>query len=178
MPLGVAQGNDRHQQDGNAETDDESAGDPLPLPTSGELSGQPSMLRIQCSNLDTQSTCRPLALATRPQPAQSLHQHRIGRERSRSVDECVEHLVVAGCGHVEKLTDGLFLRTSVLPPLALERQDLPVAAGEAVRGSVGVAVCGCGVHGLHAKCPPTSSYVMRYLVRFTARLRSSRIAAV
>ena len=61
----------------------------------------------------------------------------IGSKASASgrVDQGVEHLVVAGGRHVEQLADGLLLGAGVLPPLALEGQDLAVARRQ-LRGVV------------------------------------------
>jgi hypothetical protein len=128
------------------------------LLAAGLLPGHAAMLvvqRVQSSNLYTESTCRPLPLATRAQAAQSLDQHGIGRERRRRVDERVENLVVARRRHVEQLANGLFLGASVLPPLTLERQYLTIATGQAVGRFVCVAGSGCGVRGLQVQWPPT-----------------------
>ena len=89
--------------------------------------------RAAWSDLDSEAPGRTLTLAAGPQPAQSLHQHRVGRQGGRRVDQGIEHLVVPRRGHVEQLTDGLFLGAGVLPPLPLEGEDLAVAAGQAVR---------------------------------------------
>src|SRR6478736_1462217 len=79
---------------------------------------------------------RARPLAARAHPAQALDEHRVGLEGLRAVEERVEHLVVARGAHVEELLDGLLLGAGVLPPLALERQDLEVARAEAVLGLV------------------------------------------
>ena len=55
-------------------------------------------------------------------------------ERLGTVDQRVEHLVVAGGRHVEQLADRLLLGARVLPPLPLEGEDLLVAGGQLRRG--------------------------------------------
>mgnify|MGYP001507065441 CR=1 FL=1 len=52
-------------------------------------------------------------------------------ELPRVVEQAVEHLVVAGAAHPEQLLDRLLLRAVVLPPVALELEDLEVALGQA-----------------------------------------------
>src|SRR5437868_1416558 len=59
-------------------------------------------------------------LAGGPGAAQATHEQRVVLQRLGTVDERVQHLVVAGRGHVELLADGLLLGAGVLPPLALE----------------------------------------------------------
>src|SRR3954471_4068607 len=90
------------------------------------------------SDVDAEAAGRARPLAARAHPAQALDQHRVGLEGRRAVEERVEHLVVAGRAHVEELLDGLLLRPGVLPPLALERQDLEVTRAQAVLGLVAV----------------------------------------
>src|SRR5689334_18412072 len=50
---------------------------------------------LSLSDLDTESARRTLPLTAGAQPTQALHEHRVGRERCRRVDQRVEHLVVA-----------------------------------------------------------------------------------
>jgi hypothetical protein len=90
------------------------------------------------AGLEAQPPRRAGALARGAQPAQPLDEHRVELQRRRPVDQRVEHLVVAGGRHVEKVADGLLLGSGVLPPLPLEREDLLVAlrqppAGRGVR---------------------------------------------
>jgi hypothetical protein len=61
----------------------------------------------------------------------------IGSATSASgpVDEGVQHLVVARGAHVEQLADGRLLGAGVLPPLALEGQDLGLPLGEPGAGA-------------------------------------------
>ena len=70
---------------------------------------------------------------------------------SGTVDQGVEDLVVAGRRHVELLADRGLLGAGVLPPLALELQDLAVAVAQA-RLLRGVAVEGVG--GVHLAVSP------------------------
>src|SRR4051812_7750981 len=79
------------------------------------------------SDLDAEAPGRAGALARGPQPSQPLHEHRVDSEGLGTVDERVEHLVVAGGRHVEQLADRLLLGAGVLPPLPLEGEDLLVA---------------------------------------------------
>src|SRR3712207_7629508 len=65
------------------------------------------------------------------QPAQPPHQQRVGLECRRPVDQGVEHLVVAGRGQAEAVTDGRLLGTGPAPPLPLEGEHLVLAAGHA-----------------------------------------------
>src|SRR6478735_7621727 len=99
------------------------------------------------SDLEAVSAGGSLPLAGGPQPAQPADEQRVGGERLGAVDEGVEDLVVARRRHVELLADGGLLGPGVLPPLALELEDLAVALAQARRG-IGVAVeCVRGVHG-------------------------------
>lgn len=41
----------------------------------------------------------------------------------RTIDQSIEQLVIAGGGKAERVSDGLLLRTRVLPPLPLEIED-------------------------------------------------------
>src|SRR5436190_21246749 len=86
------------------------------------------------SGLDTQATCGAGALTAGAQSTESLDKQRVDGERLRLVHQGVEHLVVAGGGHVEQLADGLLLGPRVLPPLALEREDLPLTAVQLASG--------------------------------------------
>jgi hypothetical protein len=70
------------------------------------------------------SRSRPAAADERTQAPQALDQHRVVGERRLVVDHAVEQLVVARRRDVEALADGLLLRAGVLPPLALEVEDL------------------------------------------------------
>src|SRR5580693_963841 len=46
-------------------------------------------------HLEAEPTRRPRLLTTGTQPPQPLHQHRVGGQCLRPVDECIEHLVIA-----------------------------------------------------------------------------------
>src|SRR5438270_14002203 len=93
-------------------------------------------LAFRRSDLDTETARGALALPAGTQSPQPLDEHRVGGERGGSVDQRVEHLVVARRRHVEQFADRLLLGAGVLPPLALEREDLAVAATEPVSGDV------------------------------------------
>ena len=47
-------------------------------------------------------------------------------KRCRSIDQRIEHLVIPGGGHADRVTNGLLLRTRVPPPLPLEVQDCAI----------------------------------------------------
>src|SRR4051812_14841608 len=100
------------------------------------------------SDLEAQATGRTSALPLRPHPAQATHEERILDECLGTVDEGVQHLIVAGGRHVEGLADGGLLGPGVLPPLTLELEDVAVAVAQA--GS-GLAARLCG--GIHACLP-------------------------
>ena len=118
----------------------------LGLPMSPGLRGV--TLYAQCLALDAQATGRPGPLTGGPHPAQPLDQHGVVRERGRGVDQAVEHLVVPGRRHVEQLADRLLLGPGVLPPLALEVEDLAVPLGQlGVLGRDTCDVLGDSVHG-------------------------------
>src|SRR5674476_181592 len=96
------------------------------------------------SELDAQPPGRTRQLAGRAKAAQTLNQHRVGRQSDGTVDQHVEHLVVPGGAHVEQLADRLFLGAGVLPPLALEGDDLAVAVTQLAQRDC-LDLC-CGVH--------------------------------
>src|SRR4051794_38816302 len=116
--------------------------------TTGEGKTAPRCVRIRAiSDLEAEATGGALPLAGGPQPAQPAHEQRGGGERLGPVDEGVEDLVVARRGHVELLAHRGLLGAGVLPPLALELEDLAVTLAQVRRG-VGVALeCVGGVHG-------------------------------
>src|SRR5690242_11109395 len=92
----------------------------------GDGKTTPRWSRRRISDLEPEPARRAGALPLRAHPAQAADQQGVGDERLGTVDERVEDLVVAGRGHVEGLADGGLLRAGVLPPLALELQDLAV----------------------------------------------------
>src|SRR5665647_2690794 len=85
------------------------------------------------SDLDAQPPSRARPLTGRTQAAQTLDEHRVGLESDLVVDQGVEDLVVPRGAHVEQLADGLLLGAGVLPPLALEGDDLAVAVAQLAR---------------------------------------------
>src|SRR6478752_7958300 len=119
--------------------------------TTGEGNTTPRWSRGRTSDLEAESTGRALALAGGAQAAQPTDQQRVGLEGLGTVDQGVEDLVVAGGGHVELLPDGRLLGPGVLPPLALELEDLAVPVAQA-RRRPGVAAVQ-GVRGIHALSP-------------------------
>src|SRR5690349_4882740 len=102
--------------------------------------------RTTGSDLEAEAAGRALTLPRGAEPAQPADQQRVGLEGLRPVDQRVEHLVVAGRGHVELLADRGLLGAGVLPPLALELEDLAVAVTE----SGGPARLAVGVSGAWA----------------------------
>ena len=66
--------------------------------------------------------CRYIAQSLEP-----LDEDRVVRHRRRLLEQLVEHLVVACRRHLEALLDRLFLHAGVLPPGALEIEDLDVS---------------------------------------------------
>lgn len=48
------------------------------------------------------------------------------RQGRRTIDQSIEQLVIAGGGKPERVSDGLLLRTRVLPPLPLEIEDCAI----------------------------------------------------
>src|SRR4051795_9920787 len=113
--------------------------------TTGEGKTTPRWSRASTSDLEPEPPGRTHALALRPHPTQTPDQERVLDERFGAVDQCVQHLVVAGRRHVEGLADSGLLGAGVLPPLALELEDLAVALAQP-RGRLTARVCGCGVH--------------------------------
>src|SRR6476620_2145118 len=104
--------------------------------------------RATGSDLEAEAAGGALALARGAQPAQAADQQRVGLEGLGTVDERVQHLVVARRGHVELLADRGLLGAGVLPPLALEVEDLAVALAERrARGVLAGAV-----EGVHSSC--------------------------
>src|SRR3954451_23734747 len=98
------------------------------------------------SDLEAEAAGRSLALPGGAEPPQPADQQRVGLEGLRAVDERVEDLVVAGRGHVELLANRGLLGAGVLPPLALEVEDLAVAFTEGGRRpGLGLE----GVRGVH-----------------------------
>jgi hypothetical protein len=72
----------------------------------------------------TQATRRTLPLTRHALTAEAPYQHRVFGEGGRRVDQAVEDLVVAGRRHVERVPDRTLFRAALLPPAALEREDL------------------------------------------------------
>src|SRR3954451_14687621 len=85
------------------------------------------------SDLETEASRRPRTLPLRAHPTEPTDQERVLDEGLGTVDEGVQHLVVAGRRHVERLADRGLLGAGVLPPLALELEDLAVAVTEGGR---------------------------------------------
>nr|BFE67449.1 hypothetical protein GCM10020092_007500 [Actinoplanes digitatis] len=91
----------------------------------------------------------------RAQAAQPADEDRVVLQCRRVVQQGVEQLVVARGRQSERVPDRLFLGAGVLPPLALEREDLDLAVGERGRGGgLGLAghrdllvEFGVGLHG-------------------------------
>ena len=66
MTLGFAQCEERDHQHDDPENDHRDADDAVTPVAPRLLSGEAAVLCVQCSNLDAQSTSRPLALPTCP----------------------------------------------------------------------------------------------------------------
>src|SRR3954452_16979164 len=124
-----------------------ASGDDIAKPSSGRGRRATWLTaRRTGSDLEPEAASGPRPLPGRAQPAQPPDQERVVGEGLGTVDEGVEDLVVARRGHVELLADGLLLGAGVLPPLALEVEDLTVALGQVgcrARGR------GDGVRGVH-----------------------------
>src|SRR5947209_12404816 len=75
--------------------------------------------------LGAQAAGHPLPLAERPEALEALHQDGVVGDGVRHVDDLVQELVVAGGRHVQGFLDGTLLGAGVLPPEALELEDLP-----------------------------------------------------
>src|SRR6476620_6387885 len=82
------------------------------------------------SDFEAQPAGRASLLPARPQATEPPDQQWILGQGGGIVDDLVEHLVVPGRRQAEHLLDRLLLRPGVLPPLPLEGEDLPVAAGQ------------------------------------------------
>src|SRR6476620_96775 len=129
--------------------------------TTGEGKTTPRSLRGRAtvSDLEAEAACGALALTGGAEAAQATDQQRVRLEGLGTVDQRVEHLVVAGRRHVELLADRGLLGAGVLPPLALELEDLavpfaqPLRAGLVVRLMTGTRarrVAG-GIHASHCR---------------------------
>ena len=66
MTLGLTQREERDHEDDDAEHDHSDADDAVTSVAPRLLSGEPAVLCVQRSNLDIQSTSRPLSLPTCP----------------------------------------------------------------------------------------------------------------
>jgi hypothetical protein len=84
--------------------------------------------RAGSPDVEAEPPRRTCLLPTGPQPAQPFDQHRVGRQRLGAVHQRIEHLVITGGRHREEVLDGIFFGAGVLPPLALERQDVVLAS--------------------------------------------------
>src|SRR4051812_38224927 len=82
------------------------------------------------SDLETEAAGRPRTLPLCTHPAEPTDQQRVLDEGLGTIDEGVQHLVVAGRRHVERLADRGLLGTGVLPPLTFELEDLAVALAQ------------------------------------------------
>src|SRR3954447_14957362 len=103
--------------------------------------GCPAWWEAESSHLDAEAARRPGPLPGGAQPAQPFHQHRVGGEGLGTVEQRVEHLVVARGGHVEQLTDGLLLGARELPPLPFEGEDGSVALRQLAGDRRGTGQC-------------------------------------
>src|SRR6478672_8798029 len=121
--------------------------------TTGEGKTTPRSLRGRAtvSDLEAEAACGALALTGGAEAAQATDQQRVRLEGLGTVDQRVEHLVVAGRRHVELLADRGLLGAGVLPPLTLEVEDLAVALAQARRGLRGCAKGVRGIHGPHGR---------------------------
>ena len=120
------------------------------------------------------AACGAGSLPGGAQSAQPFHQQRVVSERLGPVDQCVQHLVVPGRGHLELVPDRLLLGTGVLPPVPLEREDRAVTLGESGEGrrrSFGGAG-GAGVGAVHLLLTPVRSVIVR--PRSTVRVEQQR----
>src|ERR1700760_3025083 len=100
-----------------------SAGNPTPTPCEqGKFSGE----------FEAQPPRGPGLLPAGAQPAESLHQHRVGGQRFGAVDQRIQHSVVRGRRHAEQFLDRFFFGTGVFPPLTLEGQDVVFAASQPI----------------------------------------------
>src|ERR1700746_2627686 len=75
-------------------------------------SGTRSFIEPHCSesgHLEAEPARRARLLAAGAQPSQPLHQHRVGGQRFGSIDQRVEHLVIACRRHREQLFARVFL---------------------------------------------------------------------
>src|SRR4051794_4471588 len=88
--------------------------------TTGEGNTTPRWSRASTSDLETEAPGRAHTLALRPHPAEAADQQGILGQGLGTVDQGVEHLVVAGRRHVEGLADRGLLGAGILPPLPLE----------------------------------------------------------
>src|SRR5450631_105198 len=120
-----------------------------------EVSGE--LLRPVGSGLSAEPTSRTRPLTCGAKAIQTLDEHWVGLKSSRVVDEGIEHLVVPSGAHIEELANGLFLGAGILPPLALERDDLAVAVAQLTQ-RLSVDLCR-GVHmALRVGCVQGQSY--------------------
>jgi hypothetical protein len=94
---------------------------------------------FSASDLDTQTTGRPLTLPAGPQSTQALNEHRVCRQSGWSVYQGIQDLVVPSGGHVEQFANCLFLGSGVLPPLALEGENLAITTIQTVTGAASFA---------------------------------------
>src|ERR1700739_3339806 len=101
-------------------------------PTVARKVREPAKPRGLSGHLKAEAARRTRLLAARSQPAPPLHQHRVGGQRFLSIDQRVEHLVVARRRHREQLFDRVFLDPGVFPPLTFECQDVVFTAGEPI----------------------------------------------
>src|SRR3954468_17469412 len=111
----------------------------------GDGKKTPRSSRRRTSDLEAETTGRAGPLALSPHPAQPTHQQRVVDQGLGTVDQSVQDLVVTGRRHVEGLADRGLLGTGVLPPLALELEDVAVSLAQAGTG-LGPRLGGSGVH--------------------------------
>src|SRR3954454_7718757 len=134
--------------------------------------GCPAWWEAESSHLDAEAARRPGPLPGGAQAAQPFHQHRVRGKGLGTVEQRVEHLVVAGGGHVEQLTDGLLLGARELPPLPFEGEDGSVALRQLAGDRRGTGQC---PRYLHRQLPHLAraweTYTAVILARTADRLR-------
>src|SRR5260370_39984119 len=81
--------------------------------------------------LGAEAASHPLPLTERPEALEALDEDGVVGDGIRHVDDLVQELVVAGGRHVQGLLDGTLLGAGVLPPQALELEDVPFPLAKA-----------------------------------------------
>jgi len=100
----------------------------------------------RCLPVAAEAASEAFAAASFSEPAEPAHEHRVIREGLRPVDDAMKQLMITRRGDAEALADRALLLTALLPPRALELEDVERALIELRSASPGGVPCPVTAH--------------------------------